>query len=104
MITLDASTGRLTVDVNPSEFNQRPAETLNPNQNLLGFGRDLFGLFKAGCMTAEQGGASFSGNITWLKTYGFHLNYNAWLAFMVKFPFAPDYLILNHYVGILSHN
>ena len=64
MITLDASAGRLTVDVSPSEFNKRLAEKLNPNQNLLGFGRDLFGLFRSGCTTAEQGGASFSGNIT----------------------------------------
>ena len=64
IITLDASAGRLTVDVSPSEFNKRLAEKLNPNQNFLGFGRDLFGLFRSGCTTAEQGGASFSGNIT----------------------------------------
>jgi phosphogluconate dehydratase len=59
VITLDATNGSLLIDVEQEEFEQRSSVPFKPNQKLLGFGRDLFGIFRASCSSAEQGGASF---------------------------------------------
>ena len=59
VITLNATTGELLIDVDPETFAARPKVTYQPNQRLLGLGRDLFGMFRAGCTSAEQGGGSF---------------------------------------------
>jgi len=59
MITLDAANGNLTIDVNIEDFEKRSAAKLKNNKSLLGFGRDLFEVFRSNCASAEQGGASF---------------------------------------------
>jgi len=60
IITLDATTGRLDVDVDPSIFEKRASVTHAPNARLIGFGRDLFGAFRQSCLSAEEGASSFS--------------------------------------------
>lgn len=62
MITLNATNGSLSIDVEPNEFNQRSSVPFKPNRKLLGFGRDLFDVFRTNCSSAEHGGASFSGS------------------------------------------
>ena len=60
VVTLDATTGVLDVDVDPSVFAARPSVAFNKNAKVLGFGRDLFGTFRKACLSAEEGAASFS--------------------------------------------
>ena len=60
IVTLDATTGVLDVDVDPNVFAARPSMAFNQNSNLLGFGRDLFHNFRKACLSAEEGAASFS--------------------------------------------
>ena len=59
VITLNAQTGDLTIAVDEKEFEGRQIAALQPNQKLLGFGRDLFEVFRRSCVSAERGGASF---------------------------------------------
>lgn len=59
IITLDAKTGQLDIDVDPSIFNARSAPVFAPNNKLIGFGRDLFGAFRRASLTAEEGASSF---------------------------------------------
>ena len=59
VITLDAKKGSLSIAVAEDEFAARACAQFKPSQKLLGFGRDLFSVFRAGCLDAEQGGASF---------------------------------------------
>ncbi len=59
MVTLDATTGVLDVDIDPNIFEARPSVSFNPNSKVLGFGRDLFGTFRQACLSAEEGAASF---------------------------------------------
>ncbi|NNC37259.1 MAG: phosphogluconate dehydratase [Hyphomonadaceae bacterium] len=60
LITLNATTGELSVELlEGGLFESRPSEAFKPNQKLLGFGRDLFDVFRASCSSAEHGGASF---------------------------------------------
>lgn len=59
IVTLDAITGVLDVDVDPTVFAARPSVTFSPNSKVLGFGRDLFRTFRQACLSAEEGAASF---------------------------------------------
>lgn len=59
IITLDATSGTLTIDTDPDIFAQRPTKPFNPNEARLGFGRDLFGMFRQVCTSAEEGAGSF---------------------------------------------
>lgn len=59
VITLNATTGELLIDVDPEAFGARPKSVHASNQRLLGLGRDLFGMFRSGCTSAEEGGGSF---------------------------------------------
>ena len=59
LITLDAEAGTLTVDVPAEAFAARPALTSPPGDPAHGFGRDLFGLFRAHAAEAEAGAHAF---------------------------------------------
>lgn len=59
IVTLDATTGVLDVDIDLNIFEARPSVSFNPNAKVLGFGRDLFGTFRKACLSAEEGAASF---------------------------------------------
>jgi len=55
VITLDVKNGKLSIDVEPEDFDARPLVPFKSNQNRIGFGRDLFGAFRQHCGTAEAG-------------------------------------------------
>jgi phosphogluconate dehydratase len=59
MITLDATSSTLTVDLDPDVFAAREPAPFMPNQTRIGFGRDLFGAFRSGCQSAEDGAGIF---------------------------------------------
>lgn len=59
VITLNAKTGELLIDVPPDEFEQREPVKHIANKKVLGGGRDLFAVFRAGCSSAETGGAGW---------------------------------------------
>jgi len=59
VITLDATSGMLLIDVDPEAFAARPLVVFKPNQKRIGFGRDLFGTFRKGCSSAETGAGIF---------------------------------------------
>lgn len=59
MITLDATSGELLIDIDPEAFAARPPALFKPNQARIGFGRDLFGAFRQGCQSAEAGAGIF---------------------------------------------
>ena len=59
IVTLNAVTGELLIDVDPEAFAARPLAAFKPNQNRIGFGRDLFGTFRQGCNSAEAGAGIF---------------------------------------------
>jgi len=59
IVTLDAKTGELSIDVDPDVFASRPVAQPTPHQARLGFGRDLFGAFRQGCASAESGAGIF---------------------------------------------
>ena len=59
IITLDAVTGQLLIDVDPEAFAARDAAIFKSNQTRIGFGRDLFGTFREGCASAETGAGVF---------------------------------------------
>jgi len=59
VITLNAATGELLIDLDPEAFAARVPALNTPNQAQLGFGRDLFGSFRQGCDSAENGAGVF---------------------------------------------
>jgi len=59
IITLDATTGKLLIDIDPEAFSARTPTFFKPNQTRIGFGRDLFGAFRQGCRSAETGAGIF---------------------------------------------
>jgi len=59
IISLNATTGELNVKNEPS-FTDRSPTPFNRSKELLGFGRDLFDVFRVSCSSAEQGVASFN--------------------------------------------
>ena len=59
IVTLNAVTGELLIDVDPEAFAARPSAAFKPNQSRIGFGRDLFGAFRQGCASAETGAGIF---------------------------------------------
>ena len=59
VVTLNAVTGELLIDVDPETFAARPLAAFKPNQSRIGFGRDLFGAFRQGCSSAETGAGIF---------------------------------------------
>lgn len=60
VIRLDATTGRLDLNVAPEEFNAREAVPFRPNESAFGLGRELFGGFRSSVSNPEQGGSIFS--------------------------------------------
>ena len=59
IISLDAVTGILSIEVDADVFAARTAAHFKTNQDRLGFGRDLFGAFRQGCLSAEEGAGIF---------------------------------------------
>ena len=59
IISLDAVTGVLSIEVDADVFAARTAAHFKTNQDRLGFGRDLFGAFRQGCLSAEEGAGIF---------------------------------------------
>lgn len=59
VITLNAASGELSVDVPKDVFAAREPVIFKPNQTRLGFGRDLFGGFRRGISSAEAGAGVF---------------------------------------------
>ncbi|MCF2132887.1 MULTISPECIES: phosphogluconate dehydratase [Mycetohabitans] len=60
VITLDAEAGRLDVDVDEAEWARRANEKpVHRREHELGFGRELFGVFRAAALPAEQGASVF---------------------------------------------
>jgi phosphogluconate dehydratase len=60
VITLDAEAGRLDVDVDEAEWARRANEKpVHRHEHELGFGRELFGVFRAAALPAEQGASVF---------------------------------------------
>jgi len=59
VITLNATTGELSIDVDIKSFETRPLSVFKPNDPRLGFGRDLFKAFRQNCHTAEDGAGIF---------------------------------------------
>ena len=55
MIRLDAANGRLDVLMDADEFAARPTVAFEPGTQHQGMGRELFGLFRQGAMTADLG-------------------------------------------------
>lgn len=59
MITLNAKTGELLIDVPDEIFAAREPAVLRVNKHVLGGGRDLFSAFRANCTSAETGGCGW---------------------------------------------
>ncbi len=59
MITLDATTGQLLIDIDPEAFAARTPDPYKPNQKRIGFGRDIFKTFRTQCHSAETGAGIF---------------------------------------------
>ena len=59
IVTLNAVTGELLIDIDPEAYAARPLAHYKPNQSRIGFGRDLFGAFRQGCASAETGAGIF---------------------------------------------
>lgn len=59
LITLDATTGQLSIDISLAEFSNRTPATFKSVQARLGFGRDLFVNFRHACSSAETGAGIF---------------------------------------------
>jgi phosphogluconate dehydratase len=61
IIRLDANTGSLDIELDHQEFNKREASPGPGDQNEFGMGRELFGLFRAKALSAEEGGSPVQG-------------------------------------------
>lgn len=59
VITLNAETGRLDIDVDPSVFDAREAAQFRPNIRGQGLGRELFSAFRDNAGRPESGGSLF---------------------------------------------
>ena len=59
LICVDAANGRLTVSVEPGELAAREAETADLSGHHQGYGRELFGWFRRGVSTPEEGASFF---------------------------------------------
>lgn len=59
VITLNATTGELLIDIDTKAFEARAAAIYRPNKDRLGFGRDLFKAFRSNCSAAEDGAGVF---------------------------------------------
>ena len=63
VIALDAATGTLAVAVSPSDWQARSAEPA-PADIARGWGRELFGFMRATVSSAEEGGSSFTRDLS----------------------------------------
>lgn len=63
IITLDAITGRLGIEVDPLLFASRTPVQPNLNNKPLGIGRDIFTVFRQSCASAEAGGGLSGGKV-----------------------------------------
>lgn len=59
MIHLDATTGRLDIDVPEEEFDAREVAQLRSNSHHMGLGREMFGSFRSGLSDTESGASPF---------------------------------------------
>ena len=59
MITLDAVTGELKIDVDPARFAARTPAVCPRSNSALGHGRDMFAVFRQNCSSAETGAGIF---------------------------------------------
>jgi phosphogluconate dehydratase len=59
VITLDAETGRLDVDIDPTVFEAREPAQFRPNISGQGLGRELFSAFRDNADRPESGGSLF---------------------------------------------
>ncbi len=62
IITLNANTGRLDIDVNMKEFSARNSSNPKTNYSPADFGRELFSGFRLTCSSAEMGACSIFGS------------------------------------------
>lgn len=59
-LVIDAEAGVLDIEVDDAEWHARPvAQPLHQAENEVGFGRELFGVFRAAAAPAEQGASVF---------------------------------------------
>ncbi|KVS26053.1 phosphogluconate dehydratase [Burkholderia vietnamiensis] len=59
-LVIDAEAGVLDIEIDDAEWQARPvAQPLHPADNETGFGRELFGVFRAAAAPAEQGASVF---------------------------------------------
>ncbi|CAN7196775.1 phosphogluconate dehydratase [Caballeronia sp. LjRoot31] len=60
MIVIDANKGVLDIEIDANEWNARPVEQpAHQAENEVGFGRELFGVFRSAAMPAELGASVF---------------------------------------------
>jgi phosphogluconate dehydratase len=60
MLVIDAPAGVLDIEIDPAEWAARTgAVPLHHDENEVGFGRELFGVFRAAAAPAEQGASVF---------------------------------------------
>jgi phosphogluconate dehydratase len=60
MLVIDAEAGVLDIEIDAAEWAARPnAEPLHQAANEVGFGRELFGVFRAAAAPAEEGASVF---------------------------------------------
>jgi len=60
MLVIDAEAGLLDIEVDDAEWHARPvAQPQHQAENEVGFGRELFGVFRAAAAPAEQGASVF---------------------------------------------
>lgn len=60
LVRLDATEGRLDIEVDPREFEAREPAPFRPNISSMGLGREMFGGFRATVSNSEEGGSVFS--------------------------------------------
>ena len=60
LIRLDADNGSLQALVAESEWQQRPQAKADLSANMVGMGRELFAMFRAGVSIAEEGATTFA--------------------------------------------
>ena len=59
MLVIDADAGVLDVEIDAAEWAARPRVPQHQAENEVGFGRELFGVFRAAAAPAEQGASVF---------------------------------------------